>query len=149
MTKDQMRVEEIVNSDDSKYSQNLNAFLKKYLRKPFWSDLSLSVVASGDGSKFVGYFYDGSFIGVRMGEALTRGARSKTGSWVGSRNWKPIKGFWGKYKKIGVCAVDPDHSFYSQRWATNGTTRQCRFCGRVEKFKTEIVKVKRETWVAV
>ena len=138
----------VVNLTDAKYSHNLRQWLKKQSKRGYLIDRVI-VVESGDGRRYIGYRddVDQSLIGSNFNGVICNGGREETSCWVKSHNWKEVKGFWAQYLRIGVCAIDSHHFFYPERWIVTGDIRTCNNCGRKERLRQWVEKIKREEWV--
>lgn len=138
-TKDAERVQRITKLDHPKYSTNLRAFLKRWNKERSKFYGAPQVVVSHNKTKMIGAFtQEGDFVGSRVGTVLGRGARSTVGSYAKSKSWKPIKGFWAAYERLGVCVLDKDHSWYWERWDEKKNRRTCKWCGREERLVTVV-----------
>lgn len=131
-----------------RYSKNLRHWLRFRVSGRHSID-DLVVFKDGEGILRIGYFFGEDFIGVRLLEVLAQGARAQLGDYGCPTEWKKIRGFWRKYGKIGVCAIDTEHIHYIKRWNTSGGRRICKYCGREERLEKWIHEVKMEKWVKV
>lgn len=100
---------------------------------------------------------EGWFIGAPLRHALTRGARTELYSYMkaDSKDFREIKTFWPRYKKLGRCAIDAKHSKYWEnddaRWTVTRNMRSCNWCGKHKQrriVKTEVRRERIETWVS-
>lgn len=121
---------EIALSSGPKYSPNLTKWLARNGR-PYGAP---SVFKDYDGVRWIGWIDDGWFIGCRLGRVLNKGAKAEVGCWT-----FPItdltreNDFWKRYRDIGRCAIDEAHAIGfigdETRWAVDGDTRSCLWCG--------------------
>lgn len=131
-----------------KFSPNLYAFLsahknnslKKYGR----------VFKDAEGNLWLGYFFDGDFIGARMSQVLSYGSMCQMFSYSGMA-LQELPEFWHQYETLGRCALDPEHRMFflnaKARWAEHGDTRHCQWCGKVsQQRKTRVVSRTQEHW---
>lgn len=107
------------------------------------------------GKRYVGHVQerqDGTFnfYGVPLSRACME-YEPKT-DWIRVWDRKPreIKTFWQKYKKHGMCYLDPWHRGYDVRWkySPKRRTRRCMDCGRkeVKTVRRERRVYTHETW---
>jgi hypothetical protein len=133
---------------DQKYSHNFREWLRKQSRRGRSLEGYEVVRSTGElKRRYIGFrLDDGAFIGSALNTVLAQGGRAETGCWVGSRDWNPIRRFWDDYYRIGVCATDTDHYFYSERWDTNNRKRICKYCGKVQVLRKKRKVVLSEVW---
>lgn len=137
-----LKLESISPEISDKYSKNLYEFLKRNK-----SHASLChVYEEKDGSLLLGWWDDGSFIGNPIQHILTGTSKSPYSySFMNRSSVKEVRGFWSKYMKIGVCAIDIQHQWYDDRWDTKGKSRKCKWCGCNQVMKSKVVR-KTKTW---
>ena len=131
-----------------KYSPNLHAFLSA--RKNSSLKTYGRVFEDAEGLLWLGYFFDGDFIGARMSQVLCYGRTCQMYSYSGM-TLKKLPEFWRQYEAHGRCALDPEHQMFflndKTRWAVHGDTRHCQWCGKVsQQLKTRIVSHTEEYW---
>ncbi|MCA0214780.1 MAG: hypothetical protein LCH79_16575 [Proteobacteria bacterium] len=105
------------------------------------------------GSLFIGYACDdGYFSGSRLMGVLCNGRKELRWAFLHlAEHLDPVPDFWGNYKRLGRCFIDPDHaiSFIGERWHEEGDRRTCLWCGHEQQQEhwTENVEISR--WVNV
>jgi hypothetical protein len=136
---------------DDRYSQNLGAWLRREIRNGFQPD-SLEVREGNDGRRYIGRVEPGAlfFSGSNLANVLTRGGRAGRFAYMGGNEWRPVRGFWKRYLRLGKCALDASHLWYPERWCIReDNTRQCRFCGRQEIYREREVVQKVGEWILI
>lgn len=149
--KNDLVIEAIRPGNGAKFSPNLF----RWLTAPHKSHRAWMsrVYAAGDGALWIGYPDDVSgFIGQKLIAVLCNGVQAESGWWTDLGVLIEIADFWARYMRSGRCAIDTTHSMYfigdDSRWAVNGDTRQCQWCGhgkQVMRRWTEAVQ--RAEWV--
>lgn len=87
---------------------------------------------------YLGFPDDGWIIGRWMPRILTTGRKAER--WAFGPSHFPMgfvdvtDAFMARYLEVGKCAIDPWHGMYwdTARYSTDGDTRICNWCGRVE-----------------
>lgn len=63
-----------------------------------------------------------------------------------------IDDFWERYRAIGRCAIDTDHTEHfiggANRFVVQGDTRTCQWCGAQQRRSIQIQHVETEIWKA-
>ena len=128
------------------FSPNLYAWLRKNFKK---RSEGPEVFRSEHGALYVGYMFDGDFIGAALSGILYQGARTGLFSYSGEK-FTRIASFWPKYKKLGRCYLDPKHQDYylDKRWKEGPRRRTCLWCGHVQKKVSVREVVVKTRWVA-
>lgn len=137
-----------------KYSPNLHAWLCAQERTQPGRLERLRVYRSATGILWIGFPYEGDFIGVRMMAVLCSGKKARTASWGrGTGPLEELPTFWADYLRIGRCAIDPHHDEYfvnsEDRFevSADGNSRRCTWCGAQHALqRTERVVVD-EKWI--
>ena len=96
------------------------------------------------------YFFGEKWADCVMGYRIRSVRRaSRNAHWIAWNDLKPYKGFLARYKKDGICFLEPDHNWFSGHdsweYSKNGKVRHCRHCGLRQVERSKIVK-SRETW---
>lgn len=130
------------------FSPNLHAWLKKNFGKKRMGEPK--VFRASPGELYVGYFFDGDFIGSKLNVILCEGARAKVFTYVRTK-LRPVPSFWPKYLKVGRCHIDPKHTrhFKDTRWKEGRLRRTCLWCDLVQKKVTKKRVVTETIWVLV
>lgn len=148
-----------------KYSHNMRLWLNKYV-KGAKRELPKALVEKSSGRVFLHFpsFVGGTdeMFGAWVGRIITQGSRTMTTYYPGMRleDFRPDPTFWERYFHTGICALDPSHRHYSDRWICEdspetqepGATpaiRTCAHCGLVQRqyvWDEHIVERRRE-WV--
>lgn len=136
---------------DAKYSNNMRLWLQMIRKRSVHPQVNVYVYKSrrtkqhprvryiltaheppkirGDSYAHGGYYLDA---------ILTTGGRAVK-VWMDrpGGQWVPVKRFWKNYLALGICALDPQHEHYPDRWVrgTNKRLRTCRFCKQVQRLK--------------
>lgn len=138
-----MKTEEIESINPSlgeKFSPNLHAFLKRQPK----IELPHDVYREPDGALWIGYKYDGDFIGARLNYVLCAGAKSDVGCFT-TLSLSAVPDFWSEYKAVGRCAIDRTHSVYylnaDSRYTESGDDRTCNWCGlrQAKRITREVI----------
>lgn len=92
----------------------------------------------GSGTLFIGQPYgdysgDTDFSGVRLMEVLCNGSSAVRSCFAGdSPSMVEVSGFWDRYKRIGRCAIDVNHSIGfrddAERFNEIDGRRVCKWC---------------------
>lgn len=136
-------------SQSGKYSPNLYRWLtNRERRHRAWTS---RVFRDHQGVMWIGMFDLGDFIGARLYGVLCNGAREGSAWQVGVRGLVEVADFWSRYVSGGRCAIDTKHERHfigdDKRWAVNGDTRECLWCGCVTQslhLWTEVIE--RQEW---
>lgn len=131
------------------YSKNLYHWLKVEFSHPA---PMVSVYNSQSGIPYIGFIDEGYFIGAKLFATLTYGVKAQ----AYAHTPKDTKGlvlsvidtFWDDYRRIGRCAIDPNHNVFfkdeDSRWVQNGKHRICQWCGASQHAETRIQEY--EVW---
>lgn len=133
----------------AKYSPNLHEFLRASRNKA--SLQYLRVYRDSKDVLWLGYYFDGDFIGTRLMQVLSYGKKATMFSYS-QPSMEEVVGFWDEYKAIGRCAVDKAHVIAftgdETRWENHEDHRNCRWCGQVTQYKKTFTEtITRERWV--
>lgn len=94
---------------------------------------------------------DTDFSGVRLRDVLCNGGKAGRWCYGGfAPDMELLEGFWERYRLVGRCAIDPEHheGFMGDRYAVEGDSRSCLWCGHKQnKVVTQRV-VYDESWVS-
>jgi hypothetical protein len=142
------KLEDISPKRGQQFSPNLHAYLKAHKGDLWYA----KVYRDKDNTLWLGYYYDGDFLGTRLMEALCMGKKAKTGCYGHQLNpLTELEGFWDNYLKLGRCAIDPEHEIHfidDTRWKVEGNTRHCLWCNKVTQTLEKFTKTIEETrWV--
>ena len=139
-------ITEVSPKEGPQFSPNLYAWLRKNFRRRHEQP---EVFRSDHGALYVGFIFDGDFIGAALNGILCQGARTGLCSYS-AKEFTRIASFWPKYKKLGRCYLDPKHNDYylDKRWKEGPRRRTCLWCGYVQKKVTTREVVVRTAWVA-
>ncbi len=132
-----------------KYSPNLRAYLRKF-RGIGHSIENWRVYRRDNRSLWIGLLGDFGFAGSHLMQVVTTGARTgRAFDPAPARGeFKPIKTFWNRYERLGICAIDPKHVHYHHRWGhLNDKRRVCMFCGLVQNNRPISRIVVSDNWV--
>jgi hypothetical protein len=99
---------------------------------------------------WIGGLNDDFFVGRRLSQVLSFGVRTpplKLPGAIGSL--EEVPDFWANYVDRGLCAVDPMHEavFEHDRWALDGNTRICRWCGHQQRLEARTKTIVVQEWV--
>lgn len=134
------------NGKSGQYSQNLLKWVRKYRDKPLFVAFATEGTKVYDpgktqsGNLYVGFhgLDDGWLHGSQLTAILCDGAKAATAAYQPKMQFQAIPEWWGRYIKGGKCAIDPEHSLYSdhERWAVaeDGKSRRCLWCGDYEQY---------------
>lgn len=92
----------------------------------------------------IGYVHDGDFVGARLMRVLGVGNEASSACFVGcGDSMEVLPDFWQNYRRIGRCAIDPDHeiSFHGDRYQVAGEIRECLWCAARHQIETQTVMV--------
>lgn len=163
-----MRLGRIAPARSRSFSPNLYAWMKKEAH--FYSDAghaeqiyrvrpeSSLAESFGAGTLMIGHPYnqyegDSDFSGIRLISALCQGAKAGRMCFVGAMgSLELVDGFWDRYLEVGRCAIDPEHQEHfvgGDRYAVDGETRACLWCGAKHLRVMEPRVSYDETWTAV
>jgi hypothetical protein len=134
-----------------KYSPNLYDFLRAKARHNKDVLSRSRVYRDVEGTLWLGYMFDGEFIGTRLSRVLVDGAQAEIYSY-GSSGLTELQNFWQQYQAIGRCAIDPEHRMGfigdDARWNVHGDHRSCQWCGNAtQKLERYTVTEQRQRWV--
>lgn len=139
----------------AKYSPNLFAWLTAVRAGRLTPRARLSgIYIDSSGAQWIGYTRDqAGFVGQRVSSVLAEGHGAGIGAWLHLGPMRPLLGFWAKYIQVGRCALDEGHGsrlVYSEhRWARDGGTRHCRWCGLGTQVLTRWTEAQEcQAWVA-
>lgn len=133
----------------SKFSPNLYKWLsKKSSPHRAWSS---RVYKDKDGILWIGILEKRELIGSMLIGVLCNGTKEGTAAWQ-KIDAVEIKDFWTRYREIGRCAIDAEHSMYfigdDSRWSINGDSRSCLWCGNANQvMKRWTETLARTAWV--
>jgi hypothetical protein len=165
-----MKLRDIAPSRSSSFSPNLYAWMRRYAHfyregghidnvyrvvdgSPLASTFGFGAGVLLIGRRYDQYEGDTDFSGIRLIEALCKGAKASRVCYVGAmRSLEPVEGFWERYLEVGRCAIDPTHAehfVHADRFAMNGDTRTCLWCGAKHQRTLVPRIVHDETWAAV
>lgn len=137
-----------------KFSPNLYRWVKSWLAGYACAEVTapeLMIFRSKGGALWIGRIGgEGWFFGSRLSRVLTRGSRA--GNFAVTprqvRSFKPLPGFWRRYRRNGRCALDHQHQQYwateDARWEVKRNVRSCRWCGKFKQRKRVRIRVTRE-----
>ncbi len=119
----------------SRYSPNLFSWLTMRSRKHHaWTS---RVYRDKDGTLWIGMLDQGDLFGARLMNVLCNGSKAEGGCWINLRGLVEVADFWPRYMRDGRCAIDTEHAQYfigdDTRWAVNGDTRTCLWCGEARQ----------------
>jgi hypothetical protein len=126
-----------------KYSKNLHAWLRVRIGQ------NVVAYAADGGTVYLSTLFDEGWLhGSQLMRVLTRGARETVWAYPPKHILDPLllPDFWVDYERIGVCAIDKEHRWYSERWDEQGDTRTCRWCGLAQSRVKWAETVQRERW---
>lgn len=139
-----LRLEDIEPSRSQAFSPNLYRYLKKHghfyrdggiAQDVFVARAGTAAAKSfGEGNQLLGYFDLKCFIGVRLIEALCKGAKAQSSAYFCSNaDFDFAPNFWDEYLRLGRCAIDPDHKeyFIDVRYHEKGKQQVCLWCSKV------------------
>ena len=116
----------------NKFSPNLYRWMKKH--KNISLNFAVYQEKNVPQNLWVGYYFDGDFIGNRLMDVLCNGTSSLIGSWSKMKGLKEDKYFWFLYLSYGRCYIDKDHQIDfvddESRWKTCLDLRKCLWCGK-------------------
>lgn len=134
---------------DERHSQSLHAWMAKFARRfGHVSPLQMRAWAY-HGRIFIGFDYDGDLFGCNLGSILSRAGHADIGCYPGIRHFRELKGWWARYQKRGVCALDAKHHLWRERWVERAGVSTCRYCGRQQKLVSRIEQKTVTSWVPV
>ena len=129
------------------YSHNLHRFLNRRTNRSWAKDALVYRERGGDSLLFIGYEFDGDFIGRQLVHVLTKHT-AEVGCYGARLIVDVVPDFWSRYLKVGVCAIDTAHRWYGERWSLRADdTRECEWCGLVQR--EEAYTVVKHRWVPV
>lgn len=103
------------------------------------------------GTLFIGHVDGEYFSGSRLVSVLCNGRKEMRWAFVRlAEHLEEFEDFWGQYKRLGRCAIDPDHriTFLGDRWHEEGSTRTCLWCGNTQQQERWTEEVERTRWVS-
>jgi hypothetical protein len=131
-----------------KFSENLYNWLNSRKQKTFIKEQK--VWQDSNKELWIGWKHDGELIGTRLFSVLCNGSKAETMCYPASIKLTEVPNFWENYKKLGRCAIDPEHtvSFLSSksRWSVTGTARICNWCGQHQQLDQRKKTVVIKTW---
>jgi hypothetical protein len=137
---------------DDKYSPNLARWLRKRKRH---TGMPQSVFRDADGVQWIGWLDEDLYlIGSRLMAVLCNGAKEEVWAYPirKSQKLREIPGFWDEYERVGRCAIDPEHAHYflsrDGRFAEEGDSRTCKWCGAKHVRERYVEHVPRERWLS-
>lgn len=132
-------------------SPNFDKFRVKLLKKNRGITYSAFQSTDPDDKRtIVGFLDDGDVIGTPLSIILATGALDEM-CYPPKFDFVEIPDFFAKYDEQGICYLDPEHNWYSDRWAYSedsegNNIRTCNSCGRVEYKHVKTRVVEDVTW---
>lgn len=109
----------------------------------------------GAGTLFIGasdpsYPEDRDLFGARLIGVLCNGAKEGVYCFPGALGaLDRVDDFWPRYRKVGRCAIDPEHREHfigPERYAVSGHKRVCKWCGAGQRLRIVKRVVRDEVW---
>ena len=133
-------------TDKEKYSRNFWRWMKKnkahHATVMFsrWNLIDGALDIERDESKtqmgniiilpYISYSKEQSVTGTKLVQILTHGAKATVWAYPPNKEeYQPLDSWMDSYIKHGKCWLDPEHSFYDERWNVQGNHRECKWCG--------------------
>lgn len=93
------------------------------------------------------------FCGAQLIHVLVMGGQAMTMCYPGGMGGlEPVEDFWERYRAIGRCAIDTEHTQHfigdAGRFVVHGDTRTCQWCGAQQHRSIHIKHIETEVWKA-